>query len=153
MVYDRTKLNEELSRDEGRRSTPYQDSLGIWSGGIGRNFEANGLPVEILVNVIERAGGLTDQEIDVMLAVDVLEAEAALNSLWHGWRDATDARQRALLNMALNLGVNRFGRFVLFWAAVHSGNWMEAGRQMEDSKWWGQVGPRAVRLRAMIEEG
>lgn len=152
-MYNRISLNEELTRDEDSRSLPYQDSMEIWSVAIGRNLEANGLPVDILVNVIKRAGGLTDHEISVLLAADVREAEATVQSLFHGWMDISDARQRVLLNMAFNLGANTFAKFVKFWAAVHRGDWMEAGRQMEDSVWRVQVGVRYERLRKMIEDG
>lgn len=152
-MYDRTKLNAELSRDEGVESMAYKDIMGIWSVGKGRNLEAHGLPIEILVDVIERAGGLTLTEIDAVCDVDILEAESVLNSLYHGWRDISDVRQRVLLNMSFNMGPTVFAKFVKFWAAVHRQDWMEAGREMEDSAWWGQVGPRAERLRKMIEEG
>lgn len=151
MDYDIRRLTAELSRDEGRRALPYKDTMGLWTVGVGRNLEANGLPVDMLVKIIERAGGLEGTEIDNLLIDDMREAEIAVDALYSEWKELSDVRQRVLLNMALNMGVATFAKFRKFWSAVRGGDWLEAGRQMEDSRWWNQVGPRAVRLREMLE--
>lgn len=151
MTYNSEELKEELSRDEGRRAMPYKDTKGIWTVGVGRNLEANGLPVDMLVKIIERSGGLEGGEIDELLTNDIREAEIAADALHPAWRELSDTRQRVLLNMALNMGVTTFSKFRKFWSAVRGSDWLEAGREMEDSAWWDQVGPRAVRLREMLE--
>ena len=113
LKYDKSQLYTELSRDEGKSILPYQDTEGIWSAGIGRNLEANSLPINILVAVIRRAGGLLETEMGEMLTSDVTEAESALSSLLSDWQTyLTPVRQRVLLNMAFNLGQARLGRFV-----------------------------------------
>lgn len=155
--YSKNLLTDEVTRDEGERRLPYKDSMDIWTVAIGRNLQANGLPVDMLAAVITRAGGLTPQEIGELLDHDILEAEDTVDKLCRRsgfkWREISDVRQRVLLNMALNMGYNTFREFKKFWAAVFAGDWMEAGRQMEDSAWWSQVGIRAVRLRRMLEGG
>lgn len=135
--YDLGELVEELTRDEGREKHLYQDSVGKWTVGVGWNIEDNGLPDEI---------------IDRLLQIGIYDAEKLLDGMYPKWRELSDVRQRVLTNMAFNMGPKLVG-FKKMWAAIAAKNWPEAGRQMEDSMWWFQVGPRAVRLRSMMEEG
>ena len=146
------QLFKELSRDEGRKKLPYKDSMGIWTGAVGHNLEAHGLPVAMLVKIIKRAGGFTEQEIDHLLRLDVQEAKKTVDALYSKWEMLPEKRQRVLVNMAFNMGYTVFKTFKKFWKAVKRGKVLEVGRQMEDSQWWGQVGPRAPRLRKMYEE-
>ena len=48
--------------------------------------------------------------------------------------------------MMFNLGRPRLSQFAKMHAAVMDANWIEAGIQMEDSKWAKQVPNRAERL-------
>jgi len=48
--------------------------------------------------------------------------------------------------MMFNLGRTRLSKFSKMHAAVMDANWIEAGIQMEDSKWAKQVPNRAERL-------
>jgi lysozyme len=54
--------------------------------------------------------------------------------------------------MAFNLGRQRLARFVKMTAAAKRHDWCEVSRQMLDSKWARQVGPRADRLAEMVLE-
>ena len=137
-MYDEEKLHDELERDEGRCNVPYLDTLGIPSGGIGRNFKAH--PID-------------DETIERWYAEDVAEAEEALDKLYHPWRGLSDTRQRVLINMAFNMGQSRLAGFRKMWGAIRAQNYAEAAVQMLDSKWAGQVGPRAPRLADMMRTG
>ena len=146
--YGLQALSEELERDEGKRDKPYQDSVGKTTIGIGRNLDDV---------------GLSNEEIYSMLAHDIDRAEQTLDSILPEWRLVNAIRQRALLNMALNLGETRLRGFRLMWAAIGSaialrdGNsadsWTEAAAQALDSKWAGQVGVRATRIATMLRSG
>jgi hypothetical protein len=54
--------------------------------------------------------------------------------------------QLIIANMMFNLGRTRLSKFVKMREAIMDGNWIEAGIQMEDSKWAKQVPNRAERL-------
>ena len=140
MSYDVDELVEELTRDEGREKFLYQDSVSKWTIGVGWNIQDNGLPDEI---------------IDRLLQIGIYNAEKSLDGAYPEWRELSNVRQRVCANMMFNMGKMKFNRvrWPKFFAAVKARDWEEAGRQMQDSKWWGQVGPRAVRLRKMMEEG
>ena len=52
--------------------------------------------------------------------------------------------------MLFNLGRDRFMKFKKLIAAVYEHNWAEAALQMEDSRWYGQVGRRSKELQDMV---
>jgi len=129
--YDLEALRAELEHDEGYRAKPYEDSEGILTIGIGHNLAENGLPREIIMELLDRG---------------IDQAEEALDKIWPAWRTLDADRQRVLLNMAFNLGETRLRGFRRMWAALEAGDYETAGAEMKDSQWYRQVGPRAVRL-------
>ena len=58
--------------------------------------------------------------------------------------------QHVLVNMTFNLGGSRFGKFNNMWKGVVSADWEKVAVEMEDSKWFGQVGRRSVELQEMV---
>ena len=142
MSYDRAALRAELERDEGRRAKAYQDTEGIWTVGVGWNLQANALPEDV---------------IDRLLEVSIDQAEATLDGWLRDWRELDDARQRALLNMAFNLGATRLSGFtrlkscLVGYLATRTESWLgHAADEMLASRWATQVGPRADRLAAIM---
>ena len=69
------------------------------------------------------------------------------------WRNLNDNRQRVIANMCFNLGHPRLSKFKKFIQAMQVSNWERAAVEMMDSKWSGQVGDRAVRLRDRVLRG
>ena len=135
---DNEKLIEELKRDEGIEYKAYQDSLGIWTIGVGRNIQ------EV---------GLSQDEIEYLLVNDIIQCTKELNKTFDWYKDLNDARTRALINMCFNLGLTRLLGFKKFLAAMEAKDWEKAGTEMMDSKWSKQVGARSERLIIMIVEG
>jgi lysozyme len=130
-------LRPQLKIDEAVRTKPYKDSLGILSIGVGRNLEAV---------------GLRPDEIDLMLDNDMADAEKVCCSLFPAFDSLSDNRKAVLVNMAFNMGpgLSAFHRMI---EAVNHDDFEEAAKQMESSKWAGQVGARAVRLAKHMREG
>lgn len=139
--YDSAKLRADLEQTEGRRRSVYRDSEGYWTIGIGH-----------LVDASLRAG-LPDVIIDALLSYDVVQCEKQLDQAFPWWRNMTDARQRALLEMCFNLGINRLGTFKNMLAALEAHQWEVAAAEALKSKWANQVGKRAERIAAQIETG
>ena len=135
---DRDALAKQLLRDEGFRSRPYKDTVGILTVGIGRNLEAV---------------GIRKDEAIYMLQNDIEECERHLDSTLPWWRYLPAARQSALVNMCFNLGVSRLLKFKKFLAALNQQKYEDAAKEMLNSKWAEQVGQRAVRLSKQIETG
>ena len=55
--------------------------------------------------------------------------------------------------MAFNLGINRLKKFKKFLAALQESDFETAAKEMIDSRWAEQVGPRATRLKDRILKG
>jgi lysozyme len=137
---DRSRLQAQLERREGRRHSTYQDSKGLWTIGIGRNVDSRG------------GRGLSDAEIDLLLANDIDRVAAELAGFpWFAGLD--DVRQNVLMDMNFNLGFTRFAGFKQMLAACARGDFAHAAEEMLDSKWRHDVGERAVELAAMMRTG
>ena len=137
-----TNLRMELMRDEGSRLVSYQDSVGLWTIGIGH-----------LLGPTRRMESITQSESYALFDMDIENAKGVLDRWIPEWGMIFDeVRQRALINMAFNLG-DRIQQFVTTRRCLLSKNWHEAAVAMLHSKWAGQVGDRAQRIAHMIEFG
>ncbi len=139
MSYDEDALRRELIRDEGQRLTPYRDSLGHWTVGVGHLLKCS--PAKF--------GPITEDECRALFIGDVVDAENKLNGILPGWRAYSDVRQRALVNLAFNLGW-RLKSFVHFLSAMECENYRAAGLALQQSRWAKQVKKRAPRIIHMI---
>jgi lysozyme len=131
-------LTNELVRDEGMRTKPYLCTAGKLTIGVGRNIE------EV---------GITEDEARYLLENDIRRVEGELDQAFPWWRQLSDRRQRALANMAFNLGLGRLRKFRKCLAALEAGDYDEAAAEALNSAWAAQVGARAQRIAAMIREG
>ena len=119
---------------EARRKFPYEDSVGKLTIGVGRNLEDR---------------GLSEDEIDYLLSNDQKSAyEDAETFEW--FKDLDPVRASIVVDMIFNMGLSRFSGFVKTIEALQRKDWMEAAKEMQDSRWFRQTGRRAVALvRAM----
>jgi GH24 family phage-related lysozyme (muramidase) len=58
--------------------------------------------------------------------------------------------QHVLVNMTFNLGGTRFAKFNNMWSAVVEGDWKRMAVEMEDSRWFKQVGRRSIELQESV---
>lgn len=132
------RLAETLMLDEGFRGQPYLDTVGKVTIGFGRNLDDK---------------PLTKAEAAVLLEHDIRDTVRDLDRRLSWWRNLDDVRQEVLGNMAFNLGINGLCAFVKMLAAARRGDFRAAAAEMRDSKWYRQVGGRAVRLAQQMETG
>ncbi len=135
---NRDLLTADLERDEGLRLKAYQCTSGKWTIGIGRNVQDL---------------GITKSEAYMLLGGDIDRISAELDKALPWWRSLSEPRQRALANLTFNLGIARLLGFPKMLAALKSGDYAEAARQLLDSRYAQQVGSRAHRVAALIEKG
>jgi len=130
----------ELIRDEGLRLKPYRCPAGKLTIGVGRNLEATGISrIEaafLLRNDIERC----ETEIINLLGPEV-------------WDSLSEPRQRVLINMCFNLGINGLALFKRMLQALKEGDYEKAADEMLDSQWARQVTARVYRLDQMMRAG
>jgi lysozyme len=136
--FDRYRLMQELTRDEGRKLRPYTDMRGRLTIGVGRN----------LTDV-----GISEAECDMLLGTDIDYTSAELDQYLPWWRTLDGQRQRVLLNMTFHLGITRVLRFEEALAAVQAGNWEVAAKLLLSiGRGWTTV-ERAKRLSQAMSTG
>jgi lysozyme len=130
-------LFDQLEQHEGRRRFPYVDTVGKTTIGVGRNLTDK---------------GLSDDEIDYLLANDLREVFADLET-FPFWAGLDPVRRNVLADMRFQLGAIGLRKFRLMLAAVAGGNYVIAGNQMQASKWAKQVPNRARTLIRQMKTG
>jgi lysozyme len=135
---NRQAITTELIRDEGLRLKPYRCTAGALTVGVGRNLDAKG---------ISRAEAM------VMLANDIDEVWREVVYALPWVTGLSDARQRAICNLAFNMGISGLLQFKRTLAAIQSGRYEEGASMLLDSRYASQVGDRAKRVAKQIREG
>ncbi|XP_052799959.1 MAM and LDL-receptor class A domain-containing protein 1-like [Mya arenaria] len=134
-------LKEQLKIDEGVKYTIYKDSLDKLTFGIGHLITKNdpeyGKPVGTPVS---------EERVDAVFKTDVAEAVKLTQSIYNpGCQTWPGEVKEIMVNMAFNLGGN-LKKFTNLKTALDDRNWQKAADEMKDSRWYTQVGKRAVRL-------
>ena len=138
----------EIKRHEGEVLEIYMDSLGYKTLGVGHLCQPNdteydwevGTPVS--QEVVDRYYA-QDFHTHYYEAVHVFGNEQGFNNL-------PEDIQRVLVNMCFNLGGSRLANFKNMLKACREHNWSEMARQMEDSRWFKQVGRRSLELQQLV---
>lgn len=135
---DITKLAEEITAEENCVLHAYQDHLGFWTLGVGRLIDAR------------KGGGISKEEANFLLMNDVQRIVAALDKALPWMKDLSDSQQRALCNMAFQLGVDGLLGFKTTLARLRAGDAQGARQSALQSKWATQTPARAERVTAMF---
>ena len=89
---------------------------------------------------------VTDARVQELFTRDVGIALVDCSAVFPAFGSFPKEVQRIIANMMFNLGRTRFKSFRKLIAAVNACDWSRAAVEMEDSKWYWQVGDRARRL-------
>lgn len=138
MGVNRQAMVRQLRLHEGERLRPYRCTAGKLTIGVGRNLDDR---------------GITPEESAVLLSNDISLVEAQVFRALPWALTMNEVRQRVLIDMAFNLGIDGLLAFKRTLATMQSGSYQDAARMMLDSKWAGQVGQRAERLSRMMATG
>jgi len=131
-------ISADLKRDEGERLKPYKDTVGKLTIGVGRNLDDV---------------GISKEESAVLLVNDIARVEAALDVSLPWWRTLSENRQRVLINMCFNMGINALLGFTNTLKLIKDARYNDAAVEMLKSKWASQVGDRALRLSDLMRKG
>ena len=156
------KLRSQLIRHEGLRLQKYQDSVGVWSIGVGRNLidepfiTPDGMKLFPWADATQPygipLGGLTKTQAMDVLDEDIADTLAFLNSQCPWWQGLNEVRQRAVVDLAFNLMRKLLG-FHNMIAAIRAKDWRLASKELLNSKFAKQTGQRAKTLSAMLLTG
>lgn len=136
---DKTKLADELWDDEGFKEHAYQDHLGYWTIGVGRLIDKR------------KGGRITIEEAKYLLTNDIEEKYHDLITALPWIQEHPDEVQRALCNMAFQLGITGLLGFKRTLALIQQKKYAEAAANALLSKWAQQTPNRAKRVTDMIK--
>ena len=129
------RLRETITRHEGSRLDMYQDSLGIWTIGVGHNIQEKGISPAVM---------------ELMLDEDIEEAIVELKRSVSFFSKMPEQVQEALVNLSFNMGIPRLMQFKKTLAYLRDGDFEAAADELLDSRYAEQVGRRADEVADMI---
>ena len=130
---------EQLIEHEGLKLKPYRCPAGKLTIGVGRNLE-------------ER--GISEEEALFLLDNDISECIEDLQKIFAGgFETLPEGVLRVLIDMRFNLGATGFRGFKKMISAVKKADFIQATLEMQDSKWFRQVGNRGKTLVEMMKKG
>lgn len=124
-LVDVEKLKDQLIRHEGDRPTPYLDSKGIWTVGVGHNMN-NPLSHQARMQILDD---------------DLSEAISQCIHAFPHFVDLSENRQMVLVNLCFNMGLHRLLGFKKMLTALWQGEYDMAAAEMLDSAWATDVQP------------
>ena len=143
-------LKEQIKRHEGEVLEIYEDSLGYLTFGVGHLVKENdpeyGQPVGTPVSQ-ERVDEVYEHDFEkhVEETIHVFESKGG-----EDFYALPEDIQHVLVNMTFNLGGTRFGKFNNMWKGVVENDWEKVAVEMEDSRWFKQVGRRSIELQEIV---
>lgn len=125
-----------LRDHEGIALDPYQDTVGVWTIGIGKSLGTeNPGPLKITPALAE-----------AICRDDIRSATEDLDEYVPWWKSLDDVRQQILCELAFNMGISHLLGFRKFLFAAETVSPNLAAAELLNSKWAEQVGHRAVVL-------
>lgn len=135
-------LSAQLIAHEGIKLAVYQDSLGYYTLGVGRLVDPR------------KDGGISTEEAFHLLANDIARCRRELDHELPWWRGLDEIRQRVLIDLCFNLGIQNLLGFHNTLASFSRHEWTDAAAGLRGSKWATQVQPSRVnRLIQMLLTG
>lgn len=153
------KLENQLTRHEGKRSGVYKDIKGIPTIGIGLNLRRPDARAKVegvgadFDSILAGTSELTNAQISRLFKEDVATSILAGRSIVKNFDELGDVRKRVIVDMAFNLGVTGLLKFKKMRAAVEAKDFTKAGAEMVDSAWYRQVRSRGKTLVDMMTGG
>ena len=132
---------EMLRAHEGVETHAYKCTAEKITIGVGRNIDpAGGI-------------GLSDDEIDFLLANDVARVNKELLLTFSWFAELDEVRKDAMINICFQLGLPRLKKFKMSLAHMKNGDYDLAADEFLISNWANQTPARAKEITTMIRSG
>lgn len=138
------QLSTDLQTDEGFRGYPYDDKN---DQQLKAGYTIQGTPTFGFGFTF-----LTTQEAAVILKMRVASVASELLARLTWVASLSEPKQRALANMAYDLGIGGLITFTTFLDLVKSGQFDAAANDLLTTEWAKEVSDRAVRIAAVIRQ-
>ena len=139
---------EQIKRHEGEVLNIYEDSLGYKTLGVGHLCKPEDPEYDWTVGT-----SVSQEVVDMYYENDFVTHLAEAIHIFgseEGFYNLPEDIQHVLVNMCFNLGGTRLSKFKNMMRACRENNWKEMAVQMEDSRWYKQVGRRSKELQDMV---
>ena len=147
MAMDLTLLRAKQNDWEGVRNVVYDDATG---NPIGPSTYVKGNPSIGVGRNLRKP--MSNAAIDFLWNEDAQEAVQGTSTLdWFAGLD--ENRQLAIVDMVFNMGLTMLQTFTVFLGYMAAGQYEAAADDLQGTKWYGQVGRRAVYLAEVIRTG
>jgi lysozyme len=151
-----TDLQESVIVHEAIMESPYKDSLGLWTVGVGRCLERSPLTGDQWKRLLD-AGAisvkLTNSGSLMLLDDDLKDCMAACAKAFTFWGTLDEGRRDVLVEMAFQIGIDGLRKFAKMLAAIASHDFKAAAAAGIDSLWAKQTPARAHELMHRMEYG
>lgn len=139
------EIKQMIIAHEGKRYRPYQDTLGLWTVGVGHLIgDGKSLPPEMNRE-------FSEDEIMAMFEKDYAHHRSAAMNI-PGF-DKLDGRgQGALTDLTFNMGPSWISKWPKLKKQLEAGDTKGAAQNLEQSKWYGQVGNRAPTIVSLLRD-
>ena len=131
----------QLRREEGCIPHAYQDHLGYWTIGVGRLIDKR------------RGGGLSDDEIDMLLRNDVERCTREVRAALPWFDTLNEPRRAVLIGMAFQMGFEGLMKFKTTLGLIRDHRFADVPKQMLRSRWASQTPERARRMAEQMRTG
>jgi lysozyme len=138
----------EIKRHEGEVLEIYMDSLGYKTLGVGHLCQPNDPEYDWEVGT-----PVTQEVVDMYYEDDFKKHYKEAIHVFGSEEDfekLPEVIQRVLVNMCFNLGGSRLSKFRNMLKACREHDWEKMAVEMEDSRWFKQVGRRSIELQKMV---
>ena len=139
------EIKQMIIAHEGKRYRPYQDTLGLWTVGVGHLIgDGKSLPPSMNRE-------FSEEEIMAMFEKDYAHHRSAAMNI-PGF-DKLDGRgQGALTDLTFNMGPSWISKWPKLKKQLGEGDTQSAAKNLEQSKWYGQVGNRAPTIVSLLRD-
>lgn len=135
-----------IKSNEGVRYTPYRDSAGLWTVGVGHLIgDGTVLPPEMNRR-------FSPEEVDALFIRDYDKHKKAAEKI-PGYNNAGKEGQAGLIDMTFNMGPDWYKTWPNFVKNLSMGNISGVIHSMVDSSWFNQVKGRAVKVINLLKAG
>jgi lysozyme len=106
--------------------------------GFGRNLETT---------------GISEEEAKMLMRDDIVRIYRDLEKTFPFFRSLQDRRQKVLIDMGFDLGIQGIRQMEEFVAALVHGDWVKAVREMKESSWAKSCRPQRLQNLIVMMEG
>lgn len=137
--------------EEGFRGKIYKDTKGKKTIGYGFNIEEPFVKAMLPKDVINGRRQLTKEEADPIFRKLYIKAQIDAKIIaGNGWAKMNDKQKQVLADMIYNMGFNKVNKFRDMKAAIRSGNWEKAAKEILDSNYARKDAPNRARRNSYL---